>query len=365
MEQESNKSKRRPNREFPIYSLEESLKIAKTITDHNAGKPMNRLLLANAISRKPSSRQYRDLLSSSFSYGLTKGTEKADNIELTELGRKVTKPVSPQEEMIGKKTAAVTPMTFQRVYDYYKGNKWPTGKFFENTLEVQFNIPKEYVEEVNDLLLKNGKLANILRVISGSLFVMLDDVHPSTVSNNQESVDEFDKEIEDKIEEEGIGESQGGLDKNLSDEKITKPKPIFIAHGKNKTLLEQLKKILEQFKIPYKIAIDEAHSGRPISQKVRELMQECGSAIFIFSSEGEPKKEEEKSILNLNVVFELGAASVLYGDKIIIFKEEELDLPSDFSDIGHIPFEKNKLDSKTLELFKELVSMGFVKVIPT
>ena len=44
---------------------------------------------------------------------------------------------------------------------------------------------------------------------------------------------------------------------------------IFIAHGKNKTPLEQLKQILEQFKIPYRIATEEPNLGRPIGSKVR------------------------------------------------------------------------------------------------
>ena len=45
---------------------------------------------------------------------------------------------------------------------------------------------------------------------------------------------------------------------------------IFLAHGKNKKPVEQLKKILEQFKIPYKVAVEEPNLGRPIGNKVRK-----------------------------------------------------------------------------------------------
>ncbi|MFH1391557.1 MAG: TIR domain-containing protein [Candidatus Diapherotrites archaeon] len=83
--------------------------------------------------------------------------------------------------------------------------------------------------------------------------------------------------------------------------------------------------------------------------------------MFLFSGES---NESEEVIPNLNVVFELGAASVLYGDKVILFKEQGLNLPSDFSDLGYISFEKGNLEAKTLDLFKELISMGFVKVMP-
>src|SRR5437870_8136992 len=62
---------------------------------------------------------------------------------------------------------------------------------------------------------------------------------------------------------------------------------IFVAHGKNKKPLEQLKKILDQFKIPYRVAVEEANLGRPISGKVRDIMKSCNCAILIFSADEE------------------------------------------------------------------------------
>ena len=141
-----------------------------------------------------------------------------------------------------------------------------------------------------------------------------------------------------------------------------KPKPIFIAHGKDQKPLEQLKAILDQFKIPYRVAVDEPHAGRPISEKVRALMNECGSAIVTFTASGEPTDPEKGAVANLNVVFELGAASVLYGDKIILFKEKNLSLPSDFSDLGHISFDTGSLDANNQKLYTELQKAGCILV---
>jgi len=93
-------------------------------------------------------------------------------------------------------------------------------------------------------------------------------------------------------------------------------------------------------------------------------MRECGSAIFIFSDIGEPT-EGENVLPNINVVYELGAASVLYEEKIIIFKEEKVNLASDFRDLCYIPFESEHLDAKAMELLKELIQLGFVKLAPT
>lgn len=53
---------------------------------------------------------------------------------------------------------------------------------------------------------------------------------------------------------------------------------------------------------------------------------------------------------------------MLYGSKIIIFKEDTVDFPANFRDIGYISFEKDTLSSKVNELFRELISFGLIKV---
>jgi hypothetical protein len=44
-----------------------------------------------------------------------------------------------------------------------------------------------------------------------------------------------------------------------------------------------------------------------------------------------------------NVVYELGAASILYENRIVISKEKGVSFPTDFSDLGYIGFEKDQL----------------------
>ncbi len=139
---------------------------------------------------------------------------------------------------------------------------------------------------------------------------------------------------------------------------------IFIGHGKNKLPLQQIKAILDQYSIPYKIAIDEPNEFRPISQKVAETMESCGAAILIFTTDEEFHDKDGNVIWrpSENVVFELGAAAVLYGRKVIIFKEIGVTFPTNFRDIGYIEFDKDALSAKTNELFKELISFGLIKV---
>ena len=139
---------------------------------------------------------------------------------------------------------------------------------------------------------------------------------------------------------------------------------IFIAHGKNKKPLEQLKKILDQFKIPYKVAIDEPNLGRPIGGKIREVMQACNCAILIFTADEELKDKEGKILWrpSENVVYELGASGYLYDNRIVIMKESSVVFPSNFQDIGYIAFEKDELEAKAMEILRELIGFGIVKV---
>jgi hypothetical protein len=139
---------------------------------------------------------------------------------------------------------------------------------------------------------------------------------------------------------------------------------IFIAHGRNKKPLEQLKGILDQFKVPYKVAVDEANLGRPIGTKVRETMRACNCAILIFTADEEFQDKSGNVVWrpSENVIYELGASGYLYDNRIVIMKEDDVQFPSNFRDIGYIAFAKDQLDAKSMDILKELVGFGIVKI---
>jgi len=353
-------------RGFPSITLKEALRVPSAIQDKNAGKPMQRLLLADALGISPGSTNFRGILSASYKYGLTNGTEKAEYIGLTSLGETITRPtdaVSPLEAM---KDAARKPELFGKVYEKYKNAKLPTGDFFYNVLEKEFLIPREFTREASDIFVENAKAANMLKEIQGNLWVLF-DLQPG----QKDAQNGLEKTSENSISLNQPRLPQAPDVVNISiatanEQRMEESKPIFLGHGKNRKPLDQLAKILTQFKVPHRVAVDEPNSGRPISEKVREVMNSCGSAIIIFAKEDASSVSTPEKPLtevpNLNAVFELGAASVLYGRKIVIFKEDGLTLPSDFSDLGYIPFEKDKLDAKAMDLIKELLNMELIKI---
>ena len=145
------------------------------------------------------------------------------------------------------------------------------------------------------------------------------------------------------------------------------PRAIFIAHGKKHGPLDKLQKILNSFQIPYKVVVDEPNLARPIPQKVREVMLECGSAILIFTCDEKFQRENGEVIWrpSENVVYELGASSYAYGDRVVIFKEKGIHFPTNFQSVGYIEFEEDAIEAKTADLLKELIGFGLVRITTT
>ena len=348
------KSKKyKPRRPFPIHTLEEALKVAKAIQEKNAGKPWKPIFVAEALEISPTSTRFRDLTSSSYKYGLTEGTWSASQISLTPLSNSITKPTDPKKKVKGLQEAVLKIQVFKIVFEHYKEAKFPSpdDEYFKNMLESEFNVPRELVDECITLLTKNGRFTNIIRDVGGAPYVVF----------AEEPLEAPPEVTEEEAEKPPVG---------IKKPKIPAPSPvvnqIFVAHGKNTAPLEQLKSILTGFKVPFKVAIDEPHVGRPISQKVADLMKICTSAIIIFTADEEYTDADGNKTYRPsdNVVYELGAASVLYGKKIVILKEEGVSLASDFSDLGYIPFEKNKIKAKAMDVIKELIGFGLLKVTP-
>jgi len=358
------------NRPFPAHSLKEALLLMQTMRDQNAGKPMNRLLLADAMKMSPSGSPFKKLIASSTKYGLTKGGEKASEIIPTETGLQATSgdPIARQTAL---RKAARTPPVFEKFYTQFDQAKLPSDELRPKILVTQFEVPEEWSKEGAELVVENGRFAGLIRDITGGPRVML-DAAPSPVEEEEEEQevepdeDGTEVDISEVVTPNGEVAEEPAVEQ-LKETPSTKVKPIFVGHGKKKGPLEKIEKFLIQFGIPHKVAVDEPNLGRPIPTKVRDVMKECGSAILIFTKDEAFKDAEGNEVWrpSENVVYELGAASFEYENRIVIFMEEGLNFPANFESIGHIEFEEDGIDAKTAALLQELIGFGLVKVTPT
>ena len=341
---------RGPARPYPNIPITEAIKIPQGIRDQNAGRPMNRVLLAEALKLSPTGTTFRDLLSASYKYEFTKGSFNSETIELTELGEQLTKPRSENEKLEAMRRGLRNIPLFGQLLAHYNNNKLPTAEFLKNTLEREpYNVTPEWSTEAVDVFIANGKTVGFIRDVGGSPFVVIEAGPPAA---------EVSKAITEVEKKEEV----------LPTERKPAPPPeippvptmlqFFVGHGKDKDALEQLKGILNQLGIPYVVAQEEPNVGRPISKKVKDLIDSCSGGIFIFSADDEEFRPRE------NVVYELGAASYKYDQRIVIFKEKGVTFPTDFRDIGHIEYEKGQLAGKTMDLLKELIALKAVKLLP-
>ena len=104
-----------------------------------------------------------------------------------------------------------------------------------------------------------------------------------------------------------------------------------------------------------------------VSDKVADLMRSCTAGIFIFSADDEFQGANGEAVFrpSQNVIYELGAASLLYGRKIVVFKESGVTFPTDFNDLGWIEFDNNALDAKAMDLLRELIALKAIKLVST
>lgn len=359
-----------PNRNYPPLTLSETLRMAQKMEDEASGMALSRLTLADLVGTTPSSSTFRDLVASSRFYGLTSGGINSESFSITRLGEQA---ISDDDAVrVPALKAAVTKIApFKTFFDAFNGKKMPGATAAKEFLVRDASVADAHVDDCLKHIVSDAETAGFLRVIKQAKWIDLSGAPaPSTAVEEPDAEEE--EAIDDALGNEppdetptppGLGANGSGQGKGVD----TRPKAIFIGGRKGKDL-DGLKSILDEYKIPYKLAEGEANAGRPISQKVADVMRECGAAILVFTPDQELQDKDGNAIWRPteNLVHELGAASMLYGNRIIIFREESVNFASNFSDIGHITFTKGDLSGKAIELFRELISFGLITVsVPT
>jgi predicted nucleotide-binding protein len=348
--------------EFPKHSLKAALRVPLAMEEKNSGNPMPPTDVAIAIEKSPGSSDFRMLLSSSIKYGLTTGSYNQSKVALTKLAQDIVAPTSDEAKNRALFQSAFAPALFKSIFGSYKGKKVPDMQFFQNALVRDFGVSRDQVARCAAVFYENADYLGLIRqATTGKWFAS----EPTGVSAQEESEETYEDGRGEIAELNPPGEQPSSPHAHAEVKTPSVPpakNAIFLGHGKNRVPKQQLEKILTEFKIPFKVVVDEANQGRPISQKVADSMHECGAAIIIFTADEEFKDLNGQTIFrpSENAIFELGAASALYGSRVIIFKEAGVTFPTNFRDIGYIGFDKDQLDAKVSELFRELIAFKLI-----
>jgi predicted nucleotide-binding protein len=356
--------------DVPRHGLQEAVRIPRTLEDHYGGGPASPMDVAASLEITPASSWFRTLTGAAIAYGLTEGGYNSTEIKLTPLGSRVVAPTSEGDDEAALREALLKPRVMREFLTKYDRKKLPPENIGRNVLG-SLGVDRGATGRTLEVIIESARHAGAIRTMKGGGdWVDLRAPSRSASADGQEAEEPAELADLEEEPEERPGEEAEARDAappaapEVPEQ--AKPKPIFVGHGKNKRPLGKVEDILKNFGIPYLKAVGEPNLGQPIPTKVKNVMTQCGSAILIFTKDEQFVDADGNEIWrpSENVVYELGAASLAYDDRVVIFMEEGLTFPANFDSIGHITFQPDAIEAKTMDLLKELIGFGLLKVTP-
>jgi hypothetical protein len=184
-----------------------------------------------AVDISPTSSNWPDLCGASIAYGLTSGGYNAQNISLTELGRRVVAPTIEGDDLKAKVEASLLPEIPNKFFNQYNKAKFPQDKIAKNVI-AQMGVTSDRIDNVLKILKLNSEFVGIIHQTKTGPFIAIDTP--------------IIKEAEGIAEQEAISESTI-LDTAIPVQTTPvspKNQKVFITHGKNKEIVNQLKDLL-------------------------------------------------------------------------------------------------------------------------
>ncbi|MDQ3706635.1 MAG: nucleotide-binding protein [Chloroflexota bacterium] len=136
---------------------------------------------------------------------------------------------------------------------------------------------------------------------------------------------------------------------------------VFIAHGRNMDIVEQVQAMLDLADFESEVAENEETTAIPVPEKVLNAMRRCQAGIIIVSVDERRKDSTGGYALNENVLIEIGAAFVLYDRRVVLLWDKRLHIPSNLQGLYRCDFEGDELTwTAGMKLMKAI--QGFKKM---
>lgn len=274
-------------------------------------------------------------------------------ISLTTLGLSIVAPKSDEEKQQGLITAAMNIELFKQLYKHYDQHKLPSHDNFKNTLIRDYNLDSSLVDECIDKFEANGKFVGLIRNIAGADHVSMYDANvlprgrslPGSMTESAvEPTDSLSAAKPDLSAPPGVTQQL-----RLPNQRV------FIAHGKKREIVDQLKDLVTFGKFIPVVAQEHETPSKPVPDKVLEDMRSCFAGIIHVASEDELLDREGNvhHKINENVLIEIGAAMALYKRNFILLVQKGIHLPSNLQGLYLCEYEGEKLDyDATMKLLK-------------
>lgn len=312
--------------EFPNVTLSQASRIAHAIWENFAGRGGAPHQIAMALDLSPTSGGWRNLCGASIAYGLTDGGYNASAITLTELGRKMVAPTDEGDDQRAGVEAILKPRIQKEFFQRYNLAKFPRDDIAQNVL-IQMGLPKERCTAALEILKANGEGTGIIQQTKTGPFVALDARAPRDEAGAKQ------QELAEELPEREVvtADSQEARMRDVpASAPDRRPGKVFITHGKNKRILEQIKRAVTLGGFDPIVSVQQETAAKPVPEKVLDDMRSCSAAVIHVGAEAEFTDKDGKGHvqINPNVLIEIGAAMALYRGRFILVVEEGVELPS-------------------------------------
>lgn len=353
--------------DVPAYSLKEALRVPQALVDHYGSGATAPIDVASALDLTPGSSIFRMLCGAALAYGLTDGSAQASAIAPTEIAKRILSPVSDIDVLAAKREAVMKPRVIKEFLTKYSGNAVPRPDIGQKVLQ-QLGVPEAKTNAVWDLLIDTAQEVGYIRTIKEKLYVHLGSAGgavPVSSSGAPENLDPagpipepaFTQSASDSVESAaGLGRGGGTPTSNVTSQN----KKVFITHGKNMAFIEPIKKLLGFGEMIPVVSVERQSVSMPVPDKVMNDMRDCAAAIIHVDGEQRLMDQEanEHTVINPNVLIEIGAAMALYGRRFILLVRDGVKLPSNLQGLYEVRYQGDSLDGNvTIKLFEAISAM--------
>jgi predicted nucleotide-binding protein len=342
--------------EFPQTTLQEAQRIASSLADNFAAKNATPPDVALALGISPTSSAWRTLTGSSIAYGLTEGGFNAATITLTPLGKKLVAPEEEGADVLARREAILKPHILKDFFEKYRRAKFPSDVIAANVLKTM-GLPSERALEALEILKANGKYAGIVRDTPTGPFVDLDSpsVPMPAATPPEGGLENTDAGDDQALVETASNQAAAPTAPVASTATDRKANRVFISHGKQKAIAQQIKELLAFGNFEPIVSVERESTAIPVPEKVFEDMRSCGAGVIHVTAESKflDAGGGEHVRINENVLIEIGAAMALYGKKVILLVQKGVSLPSNLQGLYRCDYEGDRLDYEaTMKLLK-------------
>lgn len=273
---------------------------------------------------------------------------------------RILRPTAEGDDLAAKREAFLRPRVIREFLQKYDNAPIPKDEIAQNVL-TEMGVPQDRTAEVLKLILEGADTVRFVQDIKDRKYVDLRNIEAPTEAP--------DKATEQNTQDEAAEPARAATDPlppptakpaAASTTTDARARKVFITHGKNKALIEPIKKLLAFGELDAVVSVQTQTVSQPVPEKVMGEMRSCGAAIIHVEDERHlaDKEGNEHIVLNDNVLIEIGAAMALFGQRFILVVKEGVKLPSNIQGLLELRYKGDTLDmEETVKLLEAINDM--------